>query len=158
MNEESLDKSTEGLVKVLFELPEDETHRSAETLWAEPVGSELYRLRNIPIYVYGFSSVDIVTAVSIDDRLTVTGIASRSGHSTYRVFLSEDSSSESFENDWASLAELGCSYERATRRCVGIDVPPAADVYAVYQSLEKGERSHRWTFEEGHCGHPLRHQ
>ncbi len=49
MNEESLDKSTEGLVKVLFELPEDETHRSAETLWAEPVGSELYRLRNIPI-------------------------------------------------------------------------------------------------------------
>jgi hypothetical protein len=158
MNNEADTLSTAGLVKILFELPDGTPHSSAETLWAEPVGNELYRLRNIPFYVYGYSTEDIVRAVPKDERLTVTGVATRSGHSTYRVFLPEDASVEHFRRDWASLAELGCTFERATRRCVGIDVPPKADVYAVYRVLEDGGRSHLWQFEEGHCGHSLHSQ
>jgi hypothetical protein len=32
-----------------------------------------------------------------------------------------------------------------------------ADIYAVYATLEQGEAAKQWSFEEGHCGHRLRH-
>jgi hypothetical protein len=82
-----------------------------------------------------------------------SGVAARSGHSTYRLVLPEDTNEEKFLTDWVRLGELGCTYERATRRYVAIDVPPHADIYAVYQVLEEGERTCQWEFEEGHCGH-----
>lgn len=73
--------SPEGLVKISFECREDERVGSVktETLWAEPVEGDLYRLRNVPIYVYGFSEYDVVSATRRDDRLTVTRAASRGG-------------------------------------------------------------------------------
>ena len=67
--------------------------------------------------------------------------------------MPEDTNEEKFLKDWVRLGELGCTYERATRRYVAIDVPPHADIYAVYQVLEEGERACQWEFEEGHCGH-----
>ena len=60
-----------------------------------------------------------------------SGVAARSGHSTYRLVLPEDTNEEKFLKDWVRLGELGCTYERATRRYVAIDVLPHADIYAV---------------------------
>jgi len=149
-------ESSEGLVKVTFDLPEKEGALATESLWAEPIGDNLYRLRNVPFYLRGFSEQDTVRAEEHEGRLAVTDIVERGGHSTYRIFLPEQTTEEQFAKDWASLRELGCTYERATRRLVGVDVPPHADVYAAYNVLEKGERDGLWEFEEGHCGHPLR--
>ncbi len=127
-----------------------------ETLWAEPAGEGLYRLRNVPFLAYGYSELDVVRAKEVDGQLQVTGIAERSGHSTYRIFFPRNTGEEEFRLLWEPLARLGCTYERANRKLIGIDVPPGADVYAVYEVLEKGEASTLWEFEEGHCGHPLR--
>jgi Domain of unknown function (DUF4265) len=80
----------------------------------------------------------------------VTGVAARSGHSTYGLALPEDTNEEKFLQDWVRLKELGGTYERAARRFVAIDVPPHADIYAVYEALEEGERASAWEFEEGH--------
>jgi hypothetical protein len=149
-------KPSEELAKIVFNLPESHVSVSTESLWAEPLGAGLYRLRNVPFYMYGVSEQDIVRAEENEGRLVVTGIVDRGGHSTYRIFLPERTSEEEFSKDWISLRELGCTYERATRRLIAIDVPPHADVYAVYEALESGERDRLWEFEEGHCGHPLR--
>jgi hypothetical protein len=146
----------EELVKIIFNLPAKDGPIASESLWAERLGSNLYRLRNVPFYLYGVSEQDIVRAEENDGRLTAAGIIDRGGHSTYRIFLPEQSSEEQFARDWIPLQELGCTYERATRRLVAIDVPPHTDVYAVYDVLERGEKDRRWEFEEGHCGHPLR--
>lgn len=148
-------KPSEELVKIFFNLPENSEPVATESLWAEQLGSNLYRLRNVPFYLYGVSEQDIVKAEENDGRLVVTGIVDRGGHSTYRIFLTEQTSEEQFSKDWVFLHELGCTYERATRRLVAIDVPPHVDVYAVYEALEIGERDRRWEFEEGHCGHPF---
>ena len=145
----------EQLVKIVFNLPKNDGPVATESLWAEPLGANVYRVRNIPFYLYGFSQDDVVRAEESDGRLVVTGIVDRGGHSTYRIFLPEKTSEERFSKDWLRLGELGCTYERATRRLVAIDVPPHADVYAVYEALENGERDQIWEFEEGHCGHPL---
>lgn len=146
--------SNEGLVKVVFDVPEkDGSVLKTESLWAEPVGEDRYRLRNVPFLVFGFSEQDVITAKDDNGKLVVTGVAARGGHSTYRLVLPEDTNEETFLQDWARLKELGCTYERATRRFVAIDVPPHADIYPVYEALEEGERASAWEFEEGHCGH-----
>ena len=69
-----------------------------------------------------------------------------------------ETTEEKFARDWEPLEKLGCTYERANRRLVAIDVPPRSDVYAVYAVLEDGEKDGLWEFEEGHCGHALRGQ
>jgi hypothetical protein len=147
-------ESDEGLVKVFFDVPEkDGSVMKTESLWAEPVGGDRYRLRNVPFLVFGFSEQDVITAEDDKGSLRVTGVAIRGGHSTYRLVLPENTTEEKFLQDWTPLKELGCTYERATRRFVAIDVPPAADIHAVYKALEDGESTGRWEFEEGYCGH-----
>jgi Domain of unknown function (DUF4265) len=146
----------EGLVKVTFDLPKKDGRIASESLWAEPVGGNSYRLRNVPFFVYGYSEQDIIRAEASESRLTVRGIVERGGHSTYRIFLAEKTTEEQFNKDWLPLGELGCSYERASQRLIAVDVPPHANVYAVYDVLQNAERDRLWEFEEGHCGHPLR--
>ncbi len=147
-------ESNAGLVKVVFDVPEkDGAVYKTESLWAEPVGERQYRLRNVPFEVFGVSEQDVVAAQEKNGALIVVGIVERGGHSTYRLVLPHDTSEEKFLKDWTPLSELGCTYERATRRFVAIDVPPHADIYAVYDALEEGEKAERWEFEEGHCGH-----
>jgi hypothetical protein len=34
-------------------------------------------------------------------------------------------------------------------------VPPDVDIFKVYDLLERGLDEEAWTFEEGHCGHPV---
>jgi hypothetical protein len=152
MAEESNER--DHLDKIVIELRDD--HYDAETLWAEPLGNGLYRLRNVPILAYGFSEQDVVSTGEVAGRHIVTGIATPGGHSTYRVFLPEAMDDLRFARVFEPLGRLGCTYERANPRLIGIDVPPEADIYAVYSTLEQGEAAKQWSFEEGHCGHPLR--
>ncbi len=144
----------ENLVKVVIDL-NDESY-GVESLWAEPVRAGQYRLRNVPFMAYGYSELDVVNADEVAGQLHVTGVAERGGHSTYRVFLTEPMNDEAFGALWEPLRQLGCTYERANNRLIAIDVPPDADVYAVYMTLERAEETKLWEFEEGHCGHPLR--
>src|ERR1700722_13418656 len=144
----------ENLFKVVIDLKHDAY--AVETLWAERLRDDLYRLRNVPILAYGYSEQDIVTTADIDGRLVVTGVAERSGHSTYRIFFPEPMGNDQFHPLWEPLERLGCTYERANPCLIGIDVPPESGVYAVYDILERGELDRQWTFEEGHCGHRLR--
>ena len=147
--------SEAGLVKVVFDLSKDGLD-ATESLWAEPAGDCLFRLRNVPFFARGFSELDVVRVEQSDGRLVVKSVDERGGHSTYRIFLPEKTTDEKFSGDYAPLAGLGCTYERSNRRLVAIDVPPQTDVYAVYAILESGEANGLWEFEEGHCGHPLR--
>ena len=98
----------------------------------------------------------MVSATEVGGWLVVNNVALRGGHSTDRVFFPQPTSEEDFYPLWKPLADLGCTYERANRKLIGIDVPPDSDIYAVYAVLEQGEASKHWVFEEGYCGHPLR--
>jgi hypothetical protein len=113
------------LVKVAIDL-KDEAY-GIESLWAAPAGDGLYRLRNVPFLAYGYSEDDVVKATDIDGQLVVTGVAERSGHSTYRLFFPEATDNEKFSPLWEPLAKLNCTFERANMRLIGIDVPPHTD-------------------------------
>jgi len=145
-------------IKVLFRLEPDEDGwppSTAETLWADPLGNDEYRLDNSPFYVRGVSNQDVVIAHEDDSdefhRLVFSRVARRGGHSTYRFILHhgkiDDARNQKY---WTQLATLGCSYEGMNGLLFSVDVPPGADVAQVYRILEEGENEDVWGFEEGH--------
>jgi hypothetical protein len=95
--------SNDGLVKVTFDLPEKDGTFATESLWAEPIGDDLYLLRNVPFYLRGFSEQDTVKAEEHEGRLVVRSIVERGGHSTYRIFLPEQTTEAQFSNNWVAL-------------------------------------------------------
>ena len=153
METRSGNPSERALVKVLFNLDPGAWHGSAtETLWAAPVGGDEYRLENVPFYAFNVSFGDTVRAKTQDGLPTFTEVVHRHGHSTYRILVRE-SRREDFEELWPKLQKHGCTYEQGPKPLFAVDVPPDADIAAVYRELEEGERAGVWSFEEGHCGH-----
>jgi len=152
-------RQLQDLVKVVVELEQDAWHGyGSESLWAEPLGQDRYRIQSVPFYARGISYDDIVIAKPIQRQLVVQNISQRGGHSTYRFFLSEDITDiqdNRFVKYRSPLEAMGCTYERATERLFAMDVPPHADIYKIYDALKEGESAEVWEFEEAHCGHLL---
>jgi hypothetical protein len=147
------------LVKIRFQLkPGEWEGLEAENVWAEPVKPNEYRIANVPFYVYGVSAEDTVHAAPLDGVMTFTGIAQRGGHSTYRLLLQGDSSSEDpqFLKYWKPLENIGCTFEVGNRKWLAVDVPESTNIYDAYSLFENGEKDGIWSFDEGHCGHPVK--
>jgi hypothetical protein len=145
----------EKLVRIVFRLEPSAWHGNAtERLWAEPLGKDRFRLRNSPFYAFDVSNEDIVLGEQSDGEMFFKNVVMRGGHSTYRLKLRvQDVRAPGFTRFWQPLERRGCSFEEGP--VVAVDVPPRADIYAVYGLLEAGESAGTWDFEEGHCGHPL---
>ena len=71
------------------ELPDE---LAGETLWADPVGEDCFRLRNSPAYARGFAEGDVVECEpnATTGAYQVTRLARDSGNGTIRVYLTED--------------------------------------------------------------------
>lgn len=161
MIDRTTSKDRRDLVKVSFPLePGEWQDLEAESMWAKPVRPGEYRVENVPFYAYDVSAEDVVDASPRDGVLTFTGVSERGGHSTYRLLLSDGISTNDprFLTYWTQLQSMGCSHEGANSRWLAVDVPPDADIYKVYSLLEEGQNQGVWSFDEGHCGHPVAKQ
>lgn len=149
----------ENLVKVFFELEPGEWHGfCVESLWAEFVSYNQYKIRNIPFYAKGVSFEDVINVREVDGNLEYQSTGIPSGNSTYRILVEREKYDNGFLMYWTPLETMGCSYESGERDrglILAVDVPPDADVHAVFAQLEKGENEELWSFEEGHCGHKV---
>lgn len=142
----------ENRVKVVFEL-DGEAGASSEVMHAVPSSGGLYILDNSPFYAYGISCGDSFRAQNRRGQIHFLEVVFRGGHSTYRVKLPIGATHEDFMQRWGELQRLGCSFEGTGnngRRLYAVDVPPEADVVAVYNYLQKNEDSGFWEFEEAH--------
>lgn len=147
-----------ALVKIAFELGKDTLRPGeTETMWAEPLGGDRYRLMNSPFYALGFSFLDVVIAEAQAEGLPVVRRpVIRSGHSTYHLFVAEGmETNEQVRSYLDRLLGLSCALERATPQLAAVDVPPEADIRKVYDLLLAGEEAKVWNFQEGHYGHPV---
>jgi hypothetical protein len=155
----------DSLVKVRFELDACEWHgHGTETLWAVPMpGSEWpnFQINNSPFFATGVNYLDVIAAKptehdGIFDFMTVT---ERGGHSTYMLLVQPVEAR--IDVYWGMLERMGCSFESAhidlsmgKRLLYSVDVPPTADIYDVYEMLERGENDGVWLFQEGHAHIP----
>ena len=101
-----------------------------ETLWADIVGPDLYRLDNLPWYAYRVSLQDIIEARQDPaGQLRMVRIVQKSGNRTIRVIceVTETERELTFESTQllAGLVERGCSYEGANKRLIAVNIPPA---------------------------------
>jgi hypothetical protein len=136
--------------------PDDASGGDSESVWADPGQNETFVLKNIPIFAKGLSYGDTVRARTRDGILVFEEVVRRGGHSTYRVYAKSDRKSPAVLDVLRSLEKMHCDIEPATDKIVGVDVPPEADIYAVYRVLDEAEQAGILEFQEGHCGHSLK--
>ena len=81
-------RDEEDLVRLVLPLDDDDGSTiKFERVWAEPVGEDTYRVRNVPAFAYHVNNNDIVRAMRGGDVLRCEGVVERSGHQTYRVLI-----------------------------------------------------------------------
>jgi hypothetical protein len=146
-------KVNQTKVKVQFRLdPANEQGMETESVWAEPLGADRFRILNSPFYIFGISAEDVVAAEEIAGRLEFREVTSRGGHSTYRVFLQGGRTirDADFQCSWGPISALGGTFENANDHFVAVDIPSGLNVAEIFKLLEKGEQSGLWAFEEVH--------
>ena len=96
---------------------------SGETLWAEDLGGNLFRLSNIPFYVTGFAMNDVVRCTDENGWKRVVGMHRDSGNGTLRLIFTVANDSPRAGQVLDELKSVGCSIETASAQLVGVNVP-----------------------------------
>lgn len=140
--------SNEELVKVYIDLP-NHWAIGGESLWATPLGNDLYRLENVPFFAYGLNFLDVVLATAESDELKpeIRQVVTASGHRTYRVMFPAEVDRAKQEEVLGSLEQYGATFERADKRNVAIDIKPTGDFIAIYDRLDDYEANNLLCFE-----------
>lgn len=140
--------SNEGLEKIHINLP-NHWAIGGESLWATPLGDDLYRIENVPFFAYGLNFLDVVLATTDANQqvLEVRKVVEPSGHRTYRVIFNENVDPEKQIELLENLAKFQASFERADASNVAIDIKPTGDHIAVYDQLDAFEQSQLLVFE-----------
>jgi hypothetical protein len=127
----------DDLVKVHFELKEPDMGSSGESLWAAPVGSNLYELRNSPWHVRTVNWLDVVEAIpeAEDLRPEFVRVHERSGHRTIHLFISDVGQSSS-KVILHKCNQLGATYEGMNNRVFALDFAPEIDIAPAIQYLQ----------------------
>lgn len=133
-----MNKPSEPNAKVLFRVPNDDGGADVETLWAYDLGSDNYKLDNLPFYAYGVSCDDVVFAPFDEDEQfpTFQKVVSKSGNRTIRIIfdipLESGNESEALVN---RLVTMGCDFEGANKKYIVINIPSLVDLNAVAEQL-----------------------
>ena len=138
--------------KVVFSLERDESGYDTESVWAELLSDNRFRILNSPFFAFGVSYEDVVEAEPDGEIFRFVRVLHRSGRSTYRVILQGGRTLEGadFVARGQPFRDRGCTYESANDKYIAVDMPPNTDVRFLYQLLQDGEDEGIWVFEEGH--------
>jgi len=138
----------ENLDKLHIDLP-NHWAIGGESLWAEILGNDLYRIANVPFFAYGLNYGDVVRANSTDPELKpeIQELVEQGGHRTLRVIFDKSVDREKQVELLEQLERFKASYERADDINVAIDVEPDGDYLASYDKLEEFENNGFLDFE-----------
>jgi len=130
--------SNEGLIKLHVSLP-NHWMVSGESMWAEPVGDDIYRLENVPFFCYGINFQDELKALPDDDDiLEVSEVVKRSGNKTIRICFDKTIASKDSQEPYLNvLRNLDCSLERWDETYLAINIRKTADYNQVYEQLDE---------------------
>ena len=148
--------SDDNLKKITFELDQDENGYPPdkwESLWASDEGEGLYRVDNIPFYVYGISSGDLISAKDDDGELIFTKLVQPSSNTVFRLYVSDAAAMQTIRDRFQAL---GCESELSNLpKLVAVEVPGNVSFAPVAAFLEQGEESGQWKYDEGVFRHQL---
>ncbi|HEU5458159.1 MAG TPA: DUF4265 domain-containing protein [Terracidiphilus sp.] len=127
----------EDLVKVHFELAEPEMGVSGESLWAAPVGTNLYELRNSPWHARTVNWLDVVEAApkAEDQWPEFIRVHKRSGHRTVHIYILDHGQPQKDEI-LKKCNDLGSTWEGMDDRMYALDFPPEINLDLAVEYLE----------------------
>ncbi|MCS4295492.1 hypothetical protein M2375_003735 [Comamonas sp. BIGb0152] len=139
--------------KILFNYGDAESDElSLESIWVIPVDRG-FKIDNIPFYVRGIALNDIVSAKNDEDGvLNYVSIIQASGHSTIRLWFSEN-----HKKDILLMRNIlrvrGCESEQSElSRLVAVDIPPSVCYEGVRAILDEQEKLGVFEYEEACLG------
>ena len=128
------------LVKLHVDLP---NHWSVggESMWAKPVGENLYQLKNIPFFSYGLNYNDIVRAIAESDDLKpeILEVVEASGHQTLRVIFTDNKSKPEHIAVIESIRNEHIGYEGWDNDQFTFNVTPSGNYDDFFDKLEELE-------------------
>ena len=142
--------------KILFAVKNPGNEAESETMWAQHVEGDIYKLDNVPLLAFGVALNDtlVATPSTIHRWPVFREVLEHSGHSTYRILVPRDRDLSSAEAAWKGLEQLGCGREKSSDYHWAVTVPPEADRASVDKILDDGVSGLVWHVEDGYI-HPL---
>src|SRR5215203_295190 len=147
-----MSEPSEPNAKVLFRVPNEDGGANVETLWAYDLGSDEYKLDNLPYYAYGVSCDDVILAPFDDDEQfpTFQKVVSKSGNRTIRIIFDlpfeSGNESEALVN---RLVTMGCDFEGANKKYIVINIPPLVELDEVAKELIDADVA--WEYADPTC-------
>jgi uncharacterized protein DUF4265 len=143
-------------VKIYFELPEEEggyPPDRVESLWAEQLGPRDFKIDNIPIYVRGIGSGDIVAAEpDYEGQLQFKELLQSSGNSVFRLYIFDEKEVPSLRR---TLRGLGYESEQShVPNLVAVEIPANKPIQPFLNLILKQAGEKHLEYQEA----ALRHQ
>ncbi len=141
----------EGLVRIRIRMEgAGETSPAEDSVWAEPLGSDRYRVESCPFFAFGISRDDVVRAADAPGEGPVLDdVLEKGGHRTLRLTLGPavELRSAPVQRVLEKLIDLGCTHELLRPRLVAIDLPPEVDLEVATELLQEGTRAGALSWE-----------
>jgi hypothetical protein len=139
--------NSNALVKLHVDLP---NHWSVggESMWAKPVGDNLYQLKNIPFFAYGLN--DTVKAIAKHDDLKpeILEIIETSGRQTLRVIFTDNKSKTEHISMIESIRTEHIGYEGWDNDQFTFNVKPSGNYDEFFDKLDELELQDVLSFEQ----------
>lgn len=120
-----------------------------ESLWAKPLGDDLYEIHNIPFFEYGLNYLDVVKVDSSNQQLKphVLEVIKPSGFSTLRICFFDGFDESNQEELFEELKQYRVEIERSDEIYVAVGIEPDGNYDAVYDRLTELEQNGVLDFE-----------
>lgn len=140
--------SKENLTKLYVDLP-NHWVAASESMWAESLGNDLYRIRNVPFFAYGLNFYDVVRATSDSPDLNpeIREVVESSGHKTLRLIFNPVVDREKQVALLNELKKFKAGYERGDEINIAIDIQPDGLYDEVFDQLSNWEEDDLLSFE-----------
>jgi hypothetical protein len=132
------DTTPEGLVKIHITINNDMLGTSGESVWAKPLGNDLYEIRNTPWHTFDVNWGDVVKAVAEDEQKKpeFIEVVRQSGHRSLHILFFEGCAAEEKRTILGQLRTWKANYENADGMLYAVDVPPEGDFDGLCEYLD----------------------
>jgi hypothetical protein len=145
--------NSKSLVKLHVDLP-NHWAVGGESMWAKPLGENLYQIKNIPFFAYGLNYDDIVKAIAENSDLNpeIIEVVETSGHQTFRIIFTDNNSKAEHIAIIESIRTEHIGYEGWDEDQFTLNVTPSGNYDALFDKLDELELQGILSFEScEHC-------
>jgi hypothetical protein len=142
------------LVKVRVEAPSGSPWSGwveSESLWARPLGGELYEIQITSFHAPDLHFLDVVRAIpeAPGEMPKVVTVTQRGGHRTLRVLFDPTIADEDRRAMLHSLNRWRAYYENGDDRLFAVDIEPGGDYRAVVEQLDAWQHDGKLVYDHG---------